>query len=75
MDIRVSPEADKSMSLKNAWDMMQENSIVSLPIRDKDGELEGLVTIGDIAKTYMEVKQRPHYIVAESNRAEVTRIK
>ena len=28
-----------------------------------------------IAKTYMEVKQRPHYIVAESNRAEVTRIK
>ena len=54
MDIRVSPEADKSMSLKNAWDMMQENSIVSLPIRDKDGELEGLVTIGDIAKTYMD---------------------
>ena len=48
---------------------------MSLPIRDKDGELEGLVTIGDIAKTYMEVKQRPHYIVAESNRAEVTRIK
>ena len=28
-----------------------------------------------IAKTYMEVKQRPQYIVAESNRAEVTRIK
>ena len=28
-----------------------------------------------IAKTYMEVKQRQHYIVAESNRAEVTRIK
>ena len=54
MDIRVSPEADQSMSLKNAWDMMQENSIVSLPIRNKDGELEGLVTIGDIAKTYMD---------------------
>nr|WP_294528774.1 putative manganese-dependent inorganic diphosphatase [uncultured Blautia sp.] len=54
MDIRVSPEADKSMSLKNAWDLMQENGIVSLPIRDKDGELEGLVTIGDIAKTYMD---------------------
>lgn len=54
MDIRVSPEADKSMSLKNAWDMMQENSIVSLPIRDNDGRLEGLITIGDIAKTYMD---------------------
>lgn len=54
MDIRMSPEADKSMSLKNAWDLMQKNSIVSLPIRDKDGGLEGLITIGDIAKTYMD---------------------
>lgn len=54
MDIRLSPEADKSMSLKNAWDLMQENSIVSLPIREKDGTLEGLITIGDIAKTYMD---------------------
>ena len=54
MDIRMSPEADKSMSLKNAWDLMQENSIVSLPIRDKEGGLEGLITIGDIAKTYMD---------------------
>ena len=41
MDIRMSPEADKSMSLKNAWDLMQENSIVSLPIRDKEDCLEG----------------------------------
>ena len=54
MDIRTSPQADKSMSLKNTWDLMQENGIVSLPIRDKDGCLEGLVTIGDIAKTYMD---------------------
>lgn len=54
MDIRISPEADKSMSLKNAWDLMQEKSIVSLPIRDKDGILEGMITVGDIAQTYMD---------------------
>ncbi|BEI58981.1 putative manganese-dependent inorganic diphosphatase [Blautia luti] len=54
MDIRMSPEADKSMSLKNAWDLMMEKSIVSLPIRDREGQLEGLITIGDIAKTYMD---------------------
>ena len=54
MDIRMSPDADKGMSLKSAWDIMQENSIVSLPIRDKEGALEGLITIGDIAKTYMD---------------------
>ena len=54
MDIRMSPDADKGMSLKAAWDIMQENSIVSLPIRDKEGALEGVITIGDIAKTYMD---------------------
>ena len=54
MDIRMSPDAVKGMSLKAAWDIMQENSIVSLPIRDKEGALEGLITIGDIAKTYMD---------------------
>ena len=54
MDIRMSPEADKSMSLKNASDLMMDKSIVSLPIRDREGQLEGLITIGDIAKTYMD---------------------
>ena len=54
MDIRMSPEADKSMSLKNAWDLMMEKSIVYLPIRDREGQLEGLITIGDNAKTYMD---------------------
>ncbi len=54
MDIRMSPDADKSISLKNAWDLMMEKSIVSLPIRDREGQLEGLITIGDIAKTYMD---------------------
>lgn len=53
MEIRVSPNVDKSISLKNAWDMMKENGIVTLPIRDKDGYLEGLITIGDIAQIYM----------------------
>lgn len=53
MDIRFSPQADESISLKNAWDLMMENSLVTLPIRDKDGFLDGLITIGDIAQTYM----------------------
>ena len=52
MDIRMSPEADKSMSLKNAWDLMQENSIVSLPIRDKEGCLEA------VSYTHLDVYKR-----------------
>lgn len=53
MDIRQSPDAFGYYSIKKAWNMMNENSVVTLPIKDEDGHLEGLVTIGDIAKTYM----------------------
>ena len=48
MDIRPKPDADRTMSLKNAWDMMQNKGIVTLPICNSEDELEGIVTIGDI---------------------------
>ncbi|MDO5337585.1 MAG: putative manganese-dependent inorganic diphosphatase [Eubacteriales bacterium] len=54
MDIRESPDVDKSVSLKKVWDLMRENSIACLPIRTKEGTLEGVVTIGDIAEVYMD---------------------
>ena len=53
MDIRQCPEADKTMSIKSAWNLMKQKGIVSLPIRDEKGFLEGLITIGDIAGTFM----------------------
>jgi manganese-dependent inorganic pyrophosphatase len=53
MDIRSVPEVDGQMTLKNVWELMKKNSIVSLPIRNSEGHLKGLVTIGDIAETYM----------------------
>ena len=56
MDIRPKPEADRTMSLKNAWDMMQNKGIVTLPICNSEDELEGIVTIGDIADVYMDTK-------------------
>ncbi len=54
MEIRKSLDARGNFSIKQAWNMMRENGVVTLPIQDKDGHLEGLVTIGDIAQTYME---------------------
>ena len=56
MDIRSKPDADRTMSLKNAWDMMQNKGIVTLPICNSEDELEGIVTIGDIADVYMDTK-------------------
>ena len=44
-----------SISLKNAYTLMKEKNVVILPIVTKDGYLEGLITIGDIATSYMDV--------------------
>lgn len=54
IDIRIVDEVDKNISLKKAWAFMAENSLVTLPVTRK-GKLEGLITIGDIARAYMDV--------------------
>lgn len=43
-----------SVSIKTAWAKMKEESIKTLPIT-RDDKLEGLITIGDIATSYMDV--------------------
>ena len=55
MDIRKSPDAYSYFSVKNAWDMMRENGVVTLLVKDENGMLEGLVTVGDIARIFMEM--------------------
>lgn len=57
MDIDVNrvPGVQEDISLKNAWQIMQEGMLQTLPIVDDDGYLKGLITIEDIAKSYMDV--------------------
>ena len=43
----------EEMSLKNAWNLMRQDGVVTLPIL-QERNLEGLITIGDIAYSYME---------------------
>ncbi len=43
-----------SVSIRTAWEKMRESNIHTLPVT-RDGRLEGVITIGDIARTYMEV--------------------
>ena len=54
IDIRETEGVPGSISLKKAYTLMQENNVVTLPIT-KDGYLEGVITIGDIATSYMDV--------------------
>lgn len=55
IEIRNTRGVDRSLSIKRAWHMMQENHVVTVPVIDAEGVLEGLITVGDIAKSYMNV--------------------
>lgn len=55
IEIRETKGVNSSISLKKAWQLMKDENVVTLPITDKENRLEGLITIGDIATSYMEV--------------------
>ncbi len=42
------------ISLKTAWTHMREQKVVTLPIINEDKTLAGVITMGDITKSYME---------------------
>lgn len=64
MEIHITPNTDESMSLKQAWDVMQENHINTLPIKGDNGELKGLVTNSDIARIYLDASDS--YLLSDS---------
>ena len=55
IEIREIDGVAGSISLKKAYTLMKEKNVVTLPITNTDGYLEGLITIGDIATSYMDV--------------------
>ncbi|MDR2024555.1 MAG: putative manganese-dependent inorganic diphosphatase [Hungatella sp.] len=55
IEIRETKGVKKNLSLKKAWNLMQEANVVTIPTVTEDGILEGLITVGDIAKSYMNV--------------------
>ncbi|MCD8073569.1 MAG: putative manganese-dependent inorganic diphosphatase [Lachnospiraceae bacterium] len=54
MEIRKVEGVRSNLSLKRAWTLMQEQNIFTLPITNSKNKLKGLITINDIAKSYME---------------------
>lgn len=55
MDIRGIDDINKCISLKEAWNIMQNENIVTLPVLNKKNTLEGLITVDDIAKINMDI--------------------
>lgn len=54
IEIRKTEGVSQDISLKKAWSLMRDNNVVTLPITEGN-KLAGLITIGDIATSYMDV--------------------
>lgn len=55
IEIRRTQGVDRNISVKKAWNLMQDENVVTLPAVSDGGVLEGLITVGDIAKSYMSI--------------------
>ena len=64
IEIRKTEGVQSNLSLKQAWNLMRRIGAVTLPIT-KDQKIEGLITIGDIATSYMDVLDSK--ILAQAN--------
>ena len=63
VDVNRSPGVDSYMSIKEAWALMKEKNVYTVGIT-KDEKLEGVITTGDIAMSYMDVYDS--HILAEA---------
>ncbi len=54
IEIRHTTAVRDKISLRAAWLLMHEEDVVTLPIIHKDKKLKGLITVNDIAKSYMD---------------------
>ena len=55
VDYRQMPGIPGSTSLRKAWEIMRDQQIDTLPVTSPDNELEGLITVKDIATANMDL--------------------
>ena len=55
VDYREMPGIPGSTSLRKAWEIIRDQKIDTLPITSADNELEGIITVKDIATANMDV--------------------
>ncbi len=54
MEFHKTKGASRDISVKMAYSLLKENGSVTLPITDENNYLEGLITVSDIASSYMD---------------------
>lgn len=54
IEIHEIPGAKENITVKRAWELMRKENVVTLPLIDEEQKLEGLITVSDIARSFME---------------------
>lgn len=54
IDIHEIKGVRGNISVKRAWERMREENVVTLPITSESQDLLGIITVSDIAKSYMD---------------------
>ncbi|MDO4619847.1 MAG: putative manganese-dependent inorganic diphosphatase [Lachnospiraceae bacterium] len=66
MEIEDSEGAPADVTLHIAWDYMKESEMVTLPVMDDEGKLEGLLSVVDIANYYIDAYAYAKTIMADA---------
>ena len=54
LKIEETEGAPDDITIRIAWEYMKESGAVTLPVMNKDNTLQGILTVGDIARYYMD---------------------
>ena len=54
IEIHEVPSVPGTISVKKAYSMMKNNNVVTLPITSPENDLQGVITVSDIAESYMD---------------------
>ncbi|MBO5509241.1 MAG: putative manganese-dependent inorganic diphosphatase [Lachnospiraceae bacterium] len=65
VEYRHMDGVSSDISIKDAWEILSNAHATTLPTIDENGKLEGIITVKDIAMTYMEVYD--NRIIATAN--------
>ena len=55
ISIKNIATVEPSISMKRAWENMKDGNITTLPVSEDGYKLDGIITVGDIAQSYMDI--------------------
>ncbi len=71
IEIRKIAGVSGDITVKRAWDIMMDKSIATLPVINDNKELLGLITIGAIARAYMNIEDSRVLAIANTKYANI----